>query len=318
MRWAFEEYASGEWTLARLTDSLNSRGLRTTPRGRQGVRPLALSNVAFMLSNPYYVGVVLYNGVQYPGRHEPVVDQLLYDKVQDVLASHACGEKQVKYRRYLTSTLYCGYCGEGCVSPVTKATGGTYEYWLCLGRQKHRTPCPQRYLADDVVEAEVVRYWQRVRLPDDTIADLQRGITDYLALIREGGTEKIATLRLHIGKLRAQERELLSLRYEESISRELFSDEQRRIASDVTDAEGEIAKQELAKDDYDQLYAKAADLLRNFPRLYQVAPPNIRRTYNRAIFTHLYLRGATISGATTHKARCGPASRRSPTLRNLG
>ncbi|MFD8098015.1 recombinase family protein [Nocardia fluminea] len=37
-----------------------------------------------MLRNPYYAGWVDYEGKRYPGRHEPIVSQALFDKVQDV------------------------------------------------------------------------------------------------------------------------------------------------------------------------------------------------------------------------------------------
>ncbi|MGH3579333.1 MAG: recombinase family protein, partial [Mycobacterium sp.] len=82
VRWAFDAYASGEWTLVRLTDTLNSKGLRSLPTPRLGERPLAVSRVAHMLGNPYYRGMVLHKGEQYPGRHEALIDQELFDKVQ--------------------------------------------------------------------------------------------------------------------------------------------------------------------------------------------------------------------------------------------
>jgi DNA invertase Pin-like site-specific DNA recombinase len=305
VRWAFEAYATGNWTITKLADTLNSRGLRTRSSGRRGVRPLATSNVAFMLGNPYYVGVVVHNGVEYPGRHEALIDRVLYDKVQEVLASHSCGEKQVKYRRYLTSTLYCGYCGNRLCFSRNRGHGGTYDYWICLGRQQRRAPCPQRYLRDDVVDAEVTRYWQRVRLSEKSIAEIQNGIDEYLELIREGSGDKVAELKLRIGKLRGQERELLALRYEEAVSRELFTEEQRRIASDIAVAESEITKLELVEVDFGALYAKAADLLRNFGELYEGAPPTVRRQCNRAIFSHLYFQGPTVSGARLTKLGAG-------------
>ena len=305
VRWAFEAYATGEWTLTGLTDALQSKGLRTIPRGRQGSRPLARSNVNFLLTNPYYLGIVMYNGVQYPGRHQALVDRPVFDTVQEVMASHACGEKQFKHRRYLTSTLYCGYCGNRLCFSRNRGNGGTYDYWMCLGRQQHRTDCPQRYLSDEGVEAAVARYWERVRLPEEQITQLQQGLSDYLGLLREEGAEKAAALRTHIGKLRAQEKELLSLHYEGSVSRELFVEEQRRIAADIGKAQVDISRLELAGNDYDVLYAKAVDLLRHFTRLYEAAPPNVRRQCNRAVFTHLYLKGTTISGACLTKLGAG-------------
>lgn len=298
VRWAFEQYASGDWTLARLTDALNSRGLRSVPAGRHRERPLAVSNVATMLQNPYYLGVVMYNGVRYPGRHEPLIDQALFEKVRDVLSAHGCGEKQRTHRRHLTSTLYCGYCGNRLCFSRNTGHGGTYEYWLCLGRQKRRAECSQRYIPDDEVEQAVVAYWQRVRLDDKGIVETQAHLDEYCGILRDHGGERIAELRVHIGKLRGQERELLTLRYDNAISRELFADEQRRIAVGVAAAEAEIARLEVGANDVRQVYAQAGDLLRHFPELYAGAPPALRRQCNQAIFTRLYLQGPRITGAT--------------------
>ncbi len=211
VRWAFEAYATGEWTTTRLADALSSQGLRSIPTARAGSRPLSVSTVAYLLSNPYYLGYVVHKGDRYPGRHEPLVDQVTFDKVQDVLESHSCGEKQVKHRRYLTSSLYCGYCGNRLCFSRNKGNGGTYEYWLCVGRQKGRAECPQRMIADDEVEAAVVRYWQRVRLDDEKIDELRQGISTYMDVIREGSAGKIDQLRRHIGKLKTQEKELLAV-----------------------------------------------------------------------------------------------------------
>jgi hypothetical protein len=103
--------------------------------------------------------------------------------------------------------------------------------------------------------------------------------------------------RRHIGRLQGQERELLSLRYEDSISRELFAEEQRRIASDIAAAEREITSYELGDCDYLEAFAKATDLLRRIPSIYPTAPPIVRRQCNRAIFSKMYLRGPKVTGA---------------------
>jgi site-specific DNA recombinase len=305
VRWAFEAYANGEWTTTRLTDALSSQGLRSIPTARTGPRPLSVSTVAYLLSNPYYLGYVIHKGDRYPGRHKPLVDQATFDKVQDVLESHSCGEKQVKHRRYLTSSLYCGYCGSRLCFSRNKGNGGVYEYWLCVGRQKGRAECPQRMIADDDVEAAVVRYWRRVLLPDEKIEELRQGIDRYMDGIRQSGAEKIEEMKRHIGRLKTQEKELLALRYADSISRDLFSEEQRRIASEVGSAESEIVRYELANVDVAKLYSQAAELLRNFPTMYEASTPSARRRCNQTVFERIYLQGPSITGARLTKIAAG-------------
>jgi site-specific DNA recombinase len=58
-----------------LLEELTDRGLTSVPGPRRVEKPLELSHLHRLLRHPFYVGVVRYKGVLYPGRHEPVVDQ---------------------------------------------------------------------------------------------------------------------------------------------------------------------------------------------------------------------------------------------------
>jgi hypothetical protein len=67
MAWAFEAYASGEWTIRKLLAELTARGLTTAP-GQRGGKPLTVSHLHKLLRNPYYMGLVRYRGALYPGQ----------------------------------------------------------------------------------------------------------------------------------------------------------------------------------------------------------------------------------------------------------
>ncbi len=95
------------------------------------------------------------------------------------------------------------------------------------------------------------------------------------------------------------------MRYADSISRDLFSEEQRRIASEVGTAEEEIIKYELANIDVVKLYSQAADLMRSFPTLYEASTPAARRQCNQAIFERIYLKGPNVTGARLTKIGAG-------------
>jgi len=40
VQWAFEAYASGEWTISSLTDALGAKGLRARPFGENFDQPM--------------------------------------------------------------------------------------------------------------------------------------------------------------------------------------------------------------------------------------------------------------------------------------
>ncbi len=73
VRWMFEAYLTGEFLLRELADALGDKGLRTRPtRKRSTGTPVSVSMVERMLANPYYCGVVVFEGLEYPGRGCPV------------------------------------------------------------------------------------------------------------------------------------------------------------------------------------------------------------------------------------------------------
>ncbi len=72
---AFDLYATGDWTLHRLTDHLEARGLRSRPTPKRGPQPISMTSIHKILRNPYYIGIVKYCGRRVAnGRHPHLVD----------------------------------------------------------------------------------------------------------------------------------------------------------------------------------------------------------------------------------------------------
>jgi site-specific DNA recombinase len=80
---------------------LTARGLRSRGDRRYSPRPLNHFSVHKLLSNPFYAGKVVYKGKVYPGRHESLVSEELFEQVQAVLKAHAhSGERDRKHSHY--------------------------------------------------------------------------------------------------------------------------------------------------------------------------------------------------------------------------
>ena len=64
---AFEQYATGEWTVADLADHLAACGLNTRATPKIPSQPVNLKTLHKVLVNPYYKGIVKYKGIEYQG-----------------------------------------------------------------------------------------------------------------------------------------------------------------------------------------------------------------------------------------------------------
>lgn len=76
----FLEAAKGTASLKALSEYAYAKGL-TSKRGK----PLAVSTLHGILTNPFYCGVILYEGNRINGNHLPLVSPHLFEAVQVIL-----------------------------------------------------------------------------------------------------------------------------------------------------------------------------------------------------------------------------------------
>lgn len=166
VRQIFQLYADG-YTLEQTQEIITDRGLRTLATARHGEKPVSVNKISLMLRDRYYCGYVTYKGIEYPGQHEALVSEELFDKVQEVRESRSANvSRQRKHRHHLKGRLWCERCRERFVLTQVTGNGGTYFYFFCRGRDKGT--CPMPYLRVDGptgVEAAIRAHLDRVSLP---------------------------------------------------------------------------------------------------------------------------------------------------------
>ena len=80
---AFELYATGDWTLERLTAEPAARGLCNRGRRDYPPKPLSLGGVAKLLANKAYVGLIDWNGILVQASTSRWSAPELFQRVQD-------------------------------------------------------------------------------------------------------------------------------------------------------------------------------------------------------------------------------------------
>jgi site-specific DNA recombinase len=167
-------------------------------------------------------GYVVYKGDTYPGRHEPIVDQKLFDLVQEVLdARNARGQRDRVLQHYLKGALFCGRChtkGRTARLIYTRArshTGKRYGYFLCRARQEGLCDLP--HLAAARVERAVVDHYATLHLPDDFVTEVRRELEEALA-DEEGSTRELhSSLNCRLKELDQKESRLVELAADDSL-----------------------------------------------------------------------------------------------------
>lgn len=106
----FERVANEQWSGRKIFRWLNEINFQT-----KNGKPLVLGNIYLILRNPFYYGEFEYpvgSGNWYAGKHTPIIDKTLFDKVQMALNENYVPKTESKEFAF-TKLMKCGYCGSG-------------------------------------------------------------------------------------------------------------------------------------------------------------------------------------------------------------
>ncbi len=285
IRWAFEAFSIGNYTLTSLTEELNRLGLTTRLTARQGGKPVTRSFVGRMLRNSYYIGLVTWGGVEVQGTHEPLVSIETFARNQAILDAHRAGEKQRTHPHYLRSTITCKRCGSRMCFTRAKGRGGVYDYFFCLGRHQRRTACDLPFIpADEVAELIDEHYQTAVLLTDQQQSSLRALIDETLAERTKHATDETARQTTRIRKLEGQRDKLLDVYLTGSIPLDVVKRKQQAITTELGQAHQVLTSANIAVDLIRQNLDKALWMIRNAPTEYHQAGPQERRHWNQAMF----------------------------------
>lgn len=132
-------------------------------------KPLALSNIYTVLRNHFYYGVIEYpkgKDLFYTGKHEPVITQELFKRVQERLDNQK-HENVVNREFAFTRLIKCGLCNSGVTADEKerrnrKGQVRRYIYYCCT--RYHNKQCPALYLREEELLAQLLDIVDKIDL----------------------------------------------------------------------------------------------------------------------------------------------------------
>ena len=291
VRWAFDTYATGDWSLLMLRDELTRKGLRTRQTPKHPSKPLMLSNLHDMLRNPYYIGDIIYRGQKYEGNHEQIIDKKIWLRVQDVLSAHNhAGDRQRNHEHYLKGSVYCGSCGSRLMlTKIKNRYGAVYDYFVCLGRHTKRTSCTRQAMRVEAVEAVVERAWGRLRLTYEERQRAEASITEALNGLAEVQGRQRGEMEAQREALLAERSKLLAAHYADAIPLSLLKMEQDRIGASLAIIEEHLANANSNHETVTKNLGDILNLLQHCQSAYVESTGQLRRLMNQAFAEQIYI-----------------------------
>jgi site-specific DNA recombinase len=291
MTWAFEAYATGDWSTRTLHTELLRRGLDSTPSAKKPSKPLSLSNLCRLLRHPYYKGLVRYRGVEYPGNHEPLVSLETWNRVQELMDEHDRSRlRHREHHHYLKGSVFCGSCGGLLiVTNTTNRHGSTYEYFICISRHQKRNLCTQAAVPIAVIESKVEQHYLTVQPFPELVDQIRVVLGDELQKCKQSSDQERLLQRARIQRLEDERGKLLQGYYDGAIPADLMKTEQTRITGELEHAKQRMKVLEVEFVSVSANIDTALTFASNWHKAYLASTNKERRRLNQAIFQKIFV-----------------------------
>ena len=271
----FEHYLTAQGSIESVRALLKQASITT-----YNEHPLAISAVHKLLANPYYMGIINFNGQTYAGSHKPLISKQLYRAVQAKMH----GGKSAKRCRHdvkLQNILHCGHCGK--VISWEKHKG--HYYGAC---QRNSDQCKQNtYLREEAAEETLVSMMDDLVCPSPAIISwLIKHLDTQFLDSKEMIENHKQSISMRIDRLAKMDEMLYDDKLASEITKERYELKHADIQKQVEKAKDELL---IAEETSIDIHRKAIDLIKlTQSAKYEYSSDDLANEAKRTILTELF------------------------------
>jgi hypothetical protein len=281
----FEWYASGLESYTSIADKLNGLGYRTLDWRTGQQRLFGRESVRTILRNRAYCGYTSSGGIEYTGVHPPLVSEALWATVNRLRSERTLGGGVVKVAPVdtwvLQGLVYCAECGAKMWIHPSGPRRHRQRNYLCSGRS--RRTCVAPYVHADPIETAMRTLLGHIQIMPELEAEL-------LAETRALFDKDVPRPRVDRAKLEEQLRRVGQLYADEVIGEAEYVKRRDALKAQLATAQ--------ATPTSDFNLEEAIALLKAFPTFVHDASAAGLRDMLRAVFSHVWAAGKTITAVT--------------------
>lgn len=281
----FNYYASGNYSIIKLTKQLYSEGLRSI-NGRR----VPKSRIHEYLRNPFYIGINVWNKKQYPATHETFIDRKVFEKVQQMLS----GRNTPKYARL--EHLFKGYikCGE-CAGTITWEEHKGFEYGHC----NHYKDCTQeKWVRESEVEQQLLPGFDALQIKNQR---LMEWVKKALKTTHKTETEQFSSILEQLNAREQQIKVRLSRLYDDKlddkVNEEFYNQKFNEYSKERSEIEDQRKRYNTGDKKYYELGSTLYDLAQKAKDIYISADMEKKRKLIRLVFADMKLNEGALTYA---------------------
>lgn len=190
----------------------------------------------------------------------------------------------------MKSTVFCGACGNRLfVQHTTNRHGTLYEYFICSGRAAKKNGCIASAVPIALIEKKVLDLYARLVLAPELSQRLKAHLLRELEENLVETTKVRADLQKEQARLKDRSKKLLDGHLNGIIPQELYGDEQKEITRKSASIAERLGSPEADAASLTSNLDVAIELANNCYEAYRRASDSLRRNFNQAFFSHIYV-----------------------------
>jgi site-specific DNA recombinase len=274
VRQAFELYATGTYSLPRLTEEMHARGLRNRRGGRVSVNGLST-----MLNNTFYLGLIRIKktGEVFPGVHAPLVRKHVFDNVQRILEGKTvlrATTHDFTFRRLAR----CAACRYALIGERQKG----HVYYRC-----HTRACDPNCVREEMIEDAMTKALMSLRLDHEEIAHIREWIERHRANQASRRVSEIANIRLQLNQVADRIGRLTDAYIDGVLDKNLLEERRYKLLQTQAGLKERLLRLETGQDDSLARLDEFLELIKSASNLYKMALSEEKRDFVKKLTSNL-------------------------------
>ena len=283
IRKMFNLYATGNYSLKKLSQIMYKEGLRT-----RGGNQLVKSRLAELLSDPFYFGKIRWNNEIYEGKQNDLITKDLFDRVQEILKGKAT-PKYNKHFYLFKGFIKCNECGGKITWEKQKG--------IIYGHCNHYKNCSQKtWVKEPEIEKQVSEKLNDLRIKIPRIAEwIKRALKESHKDEADYHATTLNELNSRNEQIQKRLDRLYDDKLDERISKEFYERKFKQYTEEKESVLNATRKHSQASNSYFELGMNIYELSQKANIIYQMAKQDEKRQLISLVFGNLQLNEGGLS-----------------------
>lgn len=285
IRRIFVLYSQGNISMRTLASYMADEGFRT----KKGKIPTART-IEVILQNPIYTGNFYWCGELYKGKHKPLIEQSLFNKV-DAMFNNPKRTKTQKHDTMFKGIFRCGVCGSlmTCEIQTGVNNSGVYEYYKCANPK-----CKKHYVSGKKINEKIINLFETIRIKPKYVEPIKKGLLELHKVRKNEENENLVNIHSQLRETKNKLDTLTEKLLENVISNDVYKMKQSELMARRIRLEEKAKDLQKNSDKFSEYAENIIELCKNAPTLYKEANNSKKRQLLK-----LVLSNSTITGKET-------------------